>query len=153
MTTTELPTVPEEFFYANWLDAIDGSLVRTVRTPTIEEGEHYQVTLSIKEEEGLYFVSMGGSEFAVFEVELDAIIFGNRLCEALNGGLDQILMNLAADSFKWRTATMVAATFMAEEVEAGKYWEEETEADQIFTWLEQSAINALDKNRQSENDE
>jgi hypothetical protein len=147
MTTTE-QEVPEHFFYHDWIDAIDGSMVRTVKTPTIEEGEHYQVTLVVKENEGLYFVSMGGSEFAVFEIELDAIVFGNRLCEALNGGLDQVLMNLAADSFKWRTATMVAATFMVEEIEVGKYWEKGTESDQIFTWLEQSAINALDQNLQ-----
>ena len=147
MTTTE-QQVPEDFFYHDWIDGIDGSLVRTVKTPTTEEGEHYQVTLVVKENEGLYFVSMGGSEFALFEIELDAIIFGNRLCEALNGGLDQVLMNLAADSFKWRTATMVAATFMIEEIEAGEFWEEGTTSDQVFTWLEQSAINALDPNSQ-----
>jgi len=148
MTTTE-QQVPEDFFYHDWIDAIDGSMVRTVKTPTIEEGDHYQVTLVVKENEGLYFVSMGGSEFAVFEVELDAIIFCNRLCEALNGGLDKVLMNLAADSFKWRTASMVAATFMVQEIAAGPFWEEGTEAQQVFEWLEQSALNALDSQAQN----
>jgi hypothetical protein len=135
-------TTQEDFLYNDWTDHISGGHVRFTHAPSsLDEADASSIRLI--EREGISFVLINDTEVASFDTSLEAVVYANRIAEGINGSLDAVMMNLAGDSFKWRTASMIAASFLVENVKAGEYWEEGTEPQQIFEWLEQSAIIAM----------